>query len=123
MSKELEAILKSTVANAQLTTGREVERSYNDKKNGTFYRKPVRAELRQDVEPTGSNTKEDVFKEVVGLTQSSGWKRVDSGSQSGHYSALLSGGSFSLMVEIFNHSDSSSIGIRVTHVARLDQGN
>ena len=116
-SKELKAMLENPVANMQLITAQEVERSYKDK--DVTFGKPIYARVKIEYEPIGNHTKEDVYNEIVKKIESSGWSRdAYNVGHSGYYSASLPHESFSLVVEVFNHPDIRNVRISIKHGAR-----
>ena len=119
-SKELKAMLESPVANMQLTTAKEIKRSYNDK--SVSLGKPIYAAVRIEYEPIGNHTKEDVYSEIVENIERSGWRRdAYNVAQRDYYSASKPYESFSLLVEVFNHPEKSTVNIVMVHKARPRQ--
>ena len=121
-SKELKAMRGSPIANMQLTTAKEVKRSYRDK-NITFG-KPIYAYVKIEYEPKINYTKEDVYREIVNNLENNGWRRdLYNVGQRGYYSASQPYESFSLVVKVFNHQNLSTVRIDMEHRARKRQLN
>ncbi|MDP9312965.1 MAG: hypothetical protein M3R24_19115 [Chloroflexota bacterium] len=116
-SNELNAILKSSVATTQLTTGREVSRSQQDK--STTLGKPVYAKLILEYEPVNNNTKEDVFNEIVAILEKDNWEREElSRPIPGFFKATLPQDNFSLVADVSIDAQRNTVIIRLETIPR-----
>ncbi len=87
-SEGLKAMLANPVANMQLTTAREVRRYQMDKDKTLG--KPGYAEILVIYEPIDNNTQGDVYDEIVGNIENSGWERDSySAERDDYYSGAL----------------------------------
>ena len=62
-SKELKDVLKSPMANLQITKGDEIRRTYSDR--GTTLGKPDYVDVHIEYQPKATSTKVEVFNELV----------------------------------------------------------
>lgn len=102
-TKELKAMLKSSVPTTPLTTGREVRRSIQDK--GVTLGKPIRPYVVIDYEPKDNYTKRDVFDEVVGILEKNNWEKKEVSLPPPDYKALLPQNGFLIEATVTIQSD------------------
>ena len=111
-TKELKAMLESSIATIQLTTGREVSRSSQDK--GVTLGKPIPAEVRIKYEPTGNYTESNVFNEIIGILERDNWKREElSIDEPGFYIAHLPQDGFLIEASVLIQTDRNTVSIRL----------
>ncbi len=117
-SEGLKAMLANPVANMQLTTAREVKRFQRDKDK--VLSKPIYAEILVIYEPIGNNTQGDVYDEIVGNIENSGWKKKDVTSwvEGKYYKAETPYGSFDRRLRVSVAIGSRSNSVSLDMVAR-----
>jgi hypothetical protein len=116
-SDELNAMLESSVATTQLTTGNEVSRRYQDRETKPLLGKPKQPEFRIEYEPINNYTKEDVYNELVRILEKNNWEREElSITQSGYYRATLPQDYFTIVAEVLIHSKSNIVSIQLVTV-------
>ncbi len=116
-SDELNAILKSSVATTQLTTGREVSRRQQDR--GSTLGKPVYPELMLEYEPINNHTKQEVFAEIIANLERDNWKREESSvPQPDFLRATLPQGNFSLVAAAYIDPERNTVRVRLTTTPR-----
>jgi hypothetical protein len=107
-SKELEAILESSVLTASLTTGSQVRRFVQDKR--VTLGKPMPAEVMIIYEPKDVYTQKDVFDEIVGFLEKDTWEKKDlSIPRPEYYTASLLQQGFLISAEVSISSDSNTV--------------
>lgn len=118
-SAEVNAMLDSSVATTQLTTGSEVRRRYQDRETNPLLGKPKQPEFRIEYEPKSNYTQEDVYDEIVGILENNNWENEELGiAQSGYYKAALSQDGFSIVAEVLIHSRSNIVSIQLHTIPR-----
>jgi hypothetical protein len=118
-STELKAMLESSVATTQLTTGSEVSRQYQDRQTKPLLGKPKQPEVRIEYEPINNYTKEDVYDEIVGILEKNDWEREElSIAQPGYYKASLPQDDFTIVAEVLIHSKSNIVSINLGTIPR-----
>jgi hypothetical protein len=111
-SKELKAMLESSVPTTQLTMGREVNRSYQDR--GVTLGKPIPAEVRIKYEPKGNYTESDVFDEIIGILEQDSWEREElSVDEPGFYRASLLQDGFLIRATVHIQKDGTIVSVRL----------
>ncbi len=116
-SDELNAILKSSVATTQLTTGREVSRRQQDR--GSTLGKPFYPELMLEYEPINNHTKQEVFAEIIANLERDNWKREESSvHQPDFFRATLPQGNFSLDAAAYIDPERNTVRVRLTTTPR-----
>ena len=118
-STELKAMLESSAATAQLTTGSEVYRQIQDREIKPLLGKPKQPEVRIEYEPINNYTKEDVYDEIVGILEKNNWEMKElSIAQPGYYNASLPQDGFTILAEVLIHSQSNIVSIDLTTIPR-----
>lgn len=116
-STELKAMSDSVAATAQLTTGQEVGREYQERVTKPLLGKPKQPQVRIEYQPINSYTKEDVYKEIIKVLEANDWERIElSTPQSGYYKASMPGAGFLILAEVLIHSMTNTVSITLTTV-------
>jgi len=114
-SKELKAMLYTSVATMSLTTGTEVRRSVED--NHTTLGKPIVAGVIIEYKPNSNYSEKDVFDEIVKTLLDEHWQKEDlSTDQPGFFIASLPQDAFIIKASIYMQPDRGIVSIRLRTV-------
>jgi hypothetical protein len=108
-SAELQAI-EDAASVLQITTGREVRRSTQDK--STALGKPVYPEIFIVYEPINNHTRKEVYEEIVAILKKNNWE----GSEPfvDYFKATLQKGGFEISTKVVIGEIKNIVTIRVT---------
>lgn len=108
--------LENLVSVIQLTTGREVSRSLQDK--DVALGKPVLAEIYIEYEPINNYTKKEVYDEIVAILKKNNWKGDEWNIVPDYFSASLKEENVTILAKVRLHSDENLVSIRMTNLDR-----
>jgi hypothetical protein len=117
-SKELVAMLESSISTTALTTGLEIDRSQFDWGEGLI--KPTRPEVRIQYKPKNNYTKEDVYEEIIENLEESHWDREEEPGikQAGFYRAFLPQDGFTIRATVQILSEENIVNVRLITIPR-----
>jgi hypothetical protein len=105
--------LEDSASLIQLTTGREVNRSLQDK--GEVFGKPVYAEVDIDYEPIDNHTKREVYEEIVEILNKNQWERDEVNIVPDFFSASLKQDDFKLLISVLIRSSENLVRVEIVN--------